>query len=55
MLGFRNGFGALKSRILLKAIPGAGIMRAGLPIAYILTAYMAYFLYTYINKTSKNN
>ena len=55
MLGFTNGFSALKSRIFLKAIPGAGILRAGLPIAYILTAYMAYFVYTYINKSSKNN
>lgn len=54
-MGFKNGFEALKSRIFLKAIPGAGIMRAGLPIAYILTAYMAYFVYTYINKSSKNN
>ena len=55
MLGFTNGFSALKSRIMLKAIPGAGILRAGLSIAYILTAYIAYFVYTYINKTSKNN
>ncbi len=55
MLGFMNGFTALKSRIMLKAVPGAGILRAGLPIAYILTAYIAYFVYTYINKTSKNN
>jgi hypothetical protein len=55
MLGFSNGFSALKSRIMLKALPGAGIMRAGLPIAYILSAYIAYFIYTYANQTSKNN
>ena len=55
MLGFTNGFSALKSRIMLKAIPGAGILRAGLPVAYILTAYIAYFIYTYIKQTSKNN
>jgi hypothetical protein len=55
MLGLKNGFTSLKSRIMLKAIPGIGIMRAGLPIAFILTAYMAYFCYTYYNKSSKNN
>lgn len=55
MLGFKNGFTALKSRIMLKALPGAGILRAGLPIAYILSIYLAYFLYTFNNKTSKNN
>lgn len=55
MLGFTNGFSALKSRIMLKATPGAGILRAGLPIGYILTVYIAYFIYTYINQSSKNN
>jgi hypothetical protein len=55
MLGFTKGFTALKARIMLKAVPGAGILRAGLPIAYILTAYVAYFVYTYMNKSSKNN
>ena len=55
MLGFMNGFTGLKSRILLKAVPGAGIMRAGLPIAYILSVYIAYFAYSYFNKSSKNS
>jgi len=48
MLGFKGGFVGLKSRILLKSIPGLGIIRGGIPIAYIVSAYIALMVYYHL-------
>lgn len=39
-LGLQGGFTALKSKLFLKAVPGLGIVRAGIPIGYICLFYM---------------
>lgn len=41
-LGFKNGFGVLKSRVGLSAKAGIGIVRGGVPIAYICLAYLLF-------------
>lgn len=48
MLGFKGGFLGLKSKILLKSIPGMGIIRGGIPIAYIVCGYIALSLYYHL-------
>ena len=39
-LGLKNGFTSLKSRLFLRAIPGLGIIRAGLPLGYLCLFYL---------------
>ena len=39
-LGPVGGFNAIKSRILLKSVPGLGITRAGIPMGYFCLFYM---------------
>lgn len=39
-LGPLNGFTSLKSRIMLKSVPGLGITRAGIPIGYLCLFYI---------------
>ena len=39
-LGPTGGFTSLKSRIMLKSVPGLGITRAGIPIGYFCLFYM---------------
>ncbi len=48
MLGFKGGFIGLKSRILLKTIPGMGIIRGGIAIGYIVSGYLALLLYYHL-------
>jgi hypothetical protein len=50
MLGFKGGFVGLKSRILLKSIPGMGIIRGGIPIGYIISGYLALMLYYHLKQ-----
>jgi hypothetical protein len=38
-LGFKHGITNLKSKIFLKTIPGIGIVRAGIPIAFFCLLY----------------
>jgi hypothetical protein len=52
-LGFSGGFTALKSRILLKSVPGLGITRAGLPLGYICLFYI--ILEGYLHFKGKKN
>ena len=39
-LGPVGGFNAIKSRIMLKSVPGLGITRAGIPMGYFCLFYM---------------
>ena len=49
MLGLKDGFEHLKSRIFLQTVPGLGITRKGIPIGYLgvfyslLECYLWYF------------
>jgi len=52
-LGLKGGFTALKSRLFLKSVPGLGIIRGGIPLAYICVFYL--FLETYLWQTGKKN
>lgn len=53
-LGPTGAFGALKSRIMLKSIPGLGITRAGLPMGYICLFYMMLEGYLRLGMEKKN-
>jgi len=52
-LGPLNGFTALKSRVMLKSVPGLGITRAGIPIGYICLFYI--LLEGYLWQKGKKN
>jgi len=54
-LGPIGGFTALKSRVMLKAIPGLGITRAGIPIGYICLFYLLLEGYLYWQEQKKNS
>ena len=49
MLGLKDGFTHLKSRIFLKTLPGLGVIRAGIPIGYLGVAYAILEGYLYYN------
>jgi hypothetical protein len=38
-IGFKEAFTHLKSKIFLKALPGKGVIRKGLPFGYICIFY----------------
>ena len=54
-LGPIGGFNALKSKVMLKSVPGLGITRAGIPIGYICLFYMFLEGYLWMQKGKKNS
>lgn len=54
-LGPLGGFSALKSRVMLKSVPGLGITRAGIPISYICLFYMLLESYLWWRGDKKNS
>jgi hypothetical protein len=54
-LGPMGGFTALKARVMLKAVPGLGITRSGIPIGYICLFYMLLEGYLYWQDNKKNS
>jgi hypothetical protein len=53
-LGPLNAFTAIKSRIMLKSVPGLGITRAGIPIGYVCLFYLLLEVYLW-QKGKKNS
>ena len=54
-LGPLGGFTALKSRIMLKSVPGLGITRGGIPMGYFCLFYMLVETYLWLQNEKKNS
>lgn len=53
-LGLKGGFTAIKSKLMLKSVPGLGITRSGIPLGYVCLFYMLLEGYLRVREDKKN-